>query len=119
MPSAVDTGTRRARWMIRGKLAAHGVRAPFRRRALQRNRGVPMTATPGIAATVPLKSMLFVPGDSEKKLGKAMHVGASALILDLEDAVPVDRSGIARGMVRGCLAQHSDRATTRLWGRSK
>lgn len=76
-----------------------------------------MTATPAPATTLPLKSLLFVPGDSEKKLGKAMHVGASALILDLEDAVPVDRIGIARAMVREFLAQHIDRSTTRLWVR--
>ena len=34
-----------------------------------------------------LKSLLFVPGDSEKKLTKAAGSAASALILDLEDAV--------------------------------
>ncbi|MEI8146358.1 MAG: CoA ester lyase [Alphaproteobacteria bacterium] len=34
-----------------------------------------------------MRSLLFVPADSEKKLGKAMDVGADALILDLEDSV--------------------------------
>ena len=34
-----------------------------------------------------LRSLLFIPGDSEKKLGKADSAGADALILDLEDAV--------------------------------
>ena len=33
-----------------------------------------------------LRSWLFVPGDSEKKLGKARSVSADALILDLEDS---------------------------------
>jgi len=73
-----------------------------------------MTPTPG---TVPLKSLLFVPGDSERKLGRAMGAGASALILDLEDSVPVDRIAIARGMVRDYLAQHRDRTKTQLWVR--
>lgn len=76
-----------------------------------------MTTTPRIASTVTLKSLLFVPGDSEKKLGKAMQIGASALILDLEDSVPVDRIGIARGTVRDYLAQHGDRTKTQLWVR--
>ena len=34
-----------------------------------------------------LRSLLFVPADSEKKLSKAGGLGADALILDLEDAV--------------------------------
>lgn len=64
-----------------------------------------------------LKSLLFVPGDSEKKLGKALGVGASALILDLEDAVSVERIAIARTMVREFLAAHPDRSRTQLWVR--
>jgi citrate lyase subunit beta/citryl-CoA lyase len=64
-----------------------------------------------------LKSLLFVPGDSEKKLAKGQAIGASALILDLEDAVSVERIGIARDMVREYLAQHADRSRTQLWVR--
>jgi len=74
-----------------------------------------MTSMPGVS--VPLKSLLFVPGDSERKLGKAMTAGASALILDLEDSVPVDRIALARGMVRDFLVQHGDRTATQLWVR--
>ena len=33
------------------------------------------------------RSFLFIPGDSEKKLGKADDCGADAIILDLEDSV--------------------------------
>jgi len=33
-----------------------------------------------------IRSFLFIPGDSEKKLGKADGAGADALIFDLEDA---------------------------------
>ncbi|NCV62759.1 MAG: hypothetical protein EBW49_02260, partial [Betaproteobacteria bacterium] len=46
-----------------------------------------------------LKSLLFVPGDSEKKLAKAESTGADALLLDLEDAVSQDRLPVARGLV--------------------
>ncbi len=51
-----------------------------------------------------LRSMLFVPGDSERKLAKAPASGADALILDLEDAVDAARLPVARGMVREYLA---------------
>jgi len=47
----------------------------------------------------PLRSMLFVPGDSEKKLAKAETGEADALILDLEDAVAPERLPFARGLV--------------------
>ncbi|HWV79804.1 MAG TPA: CoA ester lyase [Hyphomicrobiaceae bacterium] len=40
-----------------------------------------------------MRSLLFVPGDSERKLAKALASGADALILDLEDSVaPANRS---------------------------
>ncbi len=64
-----------------------------------------------------LKSLLFVPGDSEKKMGKAHATAASALILDLEDAVAIERIGVARDMVREFLASHPDRARQQLWVR--
>ena len=47
---------------------------------------------------MPLRSMLFVPADSEKKLAKSDDVKADALILDLEDAVAPPRKAIAREM---------------------
>ena len=34
-----------------------------------------------------LRSLLFIPGDSEKKLGKVDACGPDAVILDLEDSV--------------------------------
>ena len=40
-----------------------------------------------------MRSLLFVPADSERKLDRAWHSGADALILDLEDSVvPANRS---------------------------
>ena len=43
-----------------------------------------------------MRSLLFIPADDEKKLGKGMATGADALILDLEDAVSAPRKAAAR-----------------------
>ncbi|HXW27028.1 MAG TPA: aldolase/citrate lyase family protein, partial [Xanthobacteraceae bacterium] len=43
-----------------------------------------------------MRSLLFVPGDSPKKLAKGLDSGADALIVDLEDSVAGDRKGEAR-----------------------
>lgn len=45
-----------------------------------------------------LRSMLFIPGDSEKKLGNGDQAGADALIIDLEDSVLPDNKPRARGL---------------------
>lgn len=50
-----------------------------------------------------MRSWLFVPGDSERKLARAGEAGAGALILDLEDSVAAGRRVVARGMVREFL----------------
>ena len=50
-----------------------------------------------------LRSLLFVPGDSEHKFTKASGIGADALILDLEDSVAPPRKGLARNMVKNLL----------------
>lgn len=63
-----------------------------------------------------LRSMLFVPGDSEKKMSKAASVGADALILDLEDSVAAARRPVAREMTRAYL-QGADRNGAELWVR--
>ncbi len=64
----------------------------------------------------PLRSLLFVPGDSEKKLAKGTETAADALILDLEDAVAPPRKDLARTMVRAFLADNTQRRT-QLWVR--
>ena len=51
-------------------------------------------------SVVPLRSMLFIPGDSEKKLGKVDDCGADAVILDLEDAVAPENKPLARMMFK-------------------
>src|ERR1700688_961413 len=43
-----------------------------------------------------MRSLLFVPADSGKKLDKAMTCGADALIVDLEDSVALDGKARAR-----------------------
>ena len=47
-----------------------------------------------------LRSLLFVPADSEKKFAKASGIGADGLILDLEDSVVASRKPLARDMVK-------------------
>jgi citrate lyase subunit beta / citryl-CoA lyase len=65
-----------------------------------------------------LRSLLFIPGDSESKIAKAADCGADAVIFDLEDAVAPDRKVQARTMVADYLAKQSraDR-TPELWVR--
>ena len=43
-----------------------------------------------------MRSLLFVPGDSPRKLARGLESGADALILDLEDSVAADRKAEAR-----------------------
>jgi citrate lyase subunit beta/citryl-CoA lyase len=50
-----------------------------------------------------LRSLLFVPADSERKFAKATGIGADALILDLEDSVAPGRKALARGAVKELL----------------
>lgn len=64
------------------------------------------------------RSWLFIPGDSDKKLGKADGTGADALILDLEDSVSPERKDVARAMVQDFLAARPTGARSReLWVR--
>jgi citrate lyase subunit beta/citryl-CoA lyase len=57
-----------------------------------------------------MRSLLFVPGDSEKKLAKALASDADALILDLEDSVVAERKAAARRVTRDFLAAAARRA---------
>ncbi len=43
-----------------------------------------------------MRSFLFVPADSDKKLAKAASSGADALILDIEDSVALSNKEAAR-----------------------
>ncbi|MCX4096703.1 HpcH/HpaI aldolase/citrate lyase family protein [Nocardia sp. alder85J] len=54
--------------------------------------------------TTPIRSFLFVPGDSERKLAKIAESSADAVILDLEDAVSATRKPLARQLVTEYIA---------------
>jgi citrate lyase subunit beta/citryl-CoA lyase len=47
----------------------------------------------------PVRTALFAPGSKERVMGKALESGADAVILDLEDSVPVAIKAEARAMV--------------------
>jgi citrate lyase subunit beta / citryl-CoA lyase len=61
-----------------------------------------------------LRSLLFVPGDSERKQTKAIATPADALILDLEDSVAAAQLPAARTRVRDLLRS---RPREQLWVR--
>jgi citrate lyase subunit beta / citryl-CoA lyase len=58
-----------------------------------------------------LRSWLFVPGDSEKKLSKAAATGADAIILDLEDSVASSNKQRARELTAAWLGTHRSQVT--------
>src|SRR5690348_5472061 len=57
-----------------------------------------------------LRSLLFVPADSEKKIPKALGSAADVVILDLEDSVALADKPKARGLLREILAAPRGRA---------
>ena len=61
-----------------------------------------------------MRSWLFVPGDSERKLAKAFGAGADIVILDLEDSVAPDRKHAARALVREALQDAPGPAAVRI-----
>jgi citrate lyase subunit beta/citryl-CoA lyase len=66
----------------------------------------------------PLRSLLFVPADSERKLAKADGSGADALILDIEDSVAPENKPRARGLVAEFLmARPAGNRPSALWVR--
>lgn len=60
-----------------------------------------------------IRSILFIPADSEKKLGKVRSLKADAFVLDLEDAVLPDRKPLARQMMSDWMAGQDDHSD--LW----
>lgn len=57
-----------------------------------------------------MRSLLFVPADSPRKLDKALGCGADCLILDLEDSVALSAKEAARAGARDFLAAARGRA---------
>lgn len=60
-----------------------------------------------------MRCMLFVPGDSERKLSKATDLSVDALIVDLEDAVSAESRPAARELTREFLSE-TDNAWVRI-----
>jgi citrate lyase subunit beta/citryl-CoA lyase len=52
-----------------------------------------------------MRSLLFVPGDSPKKLEKGLNSGADVLLIDLEDSVALDAKEDARRVTAAFLSE--------------
>jgi citrate lyase subunit beta / citryl-CoA lyase len=70
-----------------------------------------------VSHPAPLRSLLFVPGDSERKQAKALSSGADALILDLEDSVATAQLPAARARVREFLSEPAKPGGPQRWVR--
>ncbi|KLK93704.1 citrate lyase [Microvirga vignae] len=57
-----------------------------------------------------MRSLLFVPGDSQKKLEKALTSGADALLIDLEDSVDLNAKEEARRITSEFVAEHHSKS---------
>ncbi|AKM10565.1 HpcH/HpaI aldolase/citrate lyase family protein [Croceicoccus naphthovorans] len=69
-------------------------------------------------SAAPLRSLLFIPGDSEKKLAKVDACGADAVILDLEDSVAPGNKPAARRLLADFLAARPvEERAVKLWVR--
>ena len=63
------------------------------------------------------RSLLFVPGDSDRKLEKCAASGADIVILDLEDSVVPAQKAAARGRVGAWLAARPAQSALQCWVR--
>lgn len=67
---------------------------------------------------MPMRSWLFVPGDSDRKLARVADCGADVVIVDLEDAVAPQAKTLARGLAREWLVrQRRESPSCQLWVR--
>jgi citrate lyase subunit beta/citryl-CoA lyase len=65
-----------------------------------------------------MRSMLFVPADSERKMARSLSSPADALILDLEDSVAAERRPVAREMTLAFIRDARGRgARQQMWVR--
>lgn len=65
----------------------------------------------------PVRSILFVPADSEKKIAKGLGTKADAIVFDLEDSVMPARKPEARQMMAALLARRPEGYAGQLWVR--
>jgi citrate lyase subunit beta/citryl-CoA lyase len=63
----------------------------------------------GYAMTIPIRTALFVPGNRPDRIEKAFGTRADAIIIDLEDSVPLAEKESSRPHVREKAAQFGDR----------
>lgn len=63
-----------------------------------------------------IRSWLYVPGDRSERFEKAVAKGADAVVLDLEDAVAVDRKAEARSLVADWV-KNGDHSGAQVWVR--
>ncbi|UVK36677.1 CoA ester lyase [Mesorhizobium sp. AR10] len=64
-----------------------------------------------------MRSLLFVPGDSEKKLEKGFGAGADAVIVDLEDSVAPQNKSLARNVAARFIADQRHRTKSKVYVR--
>jgi citrate lyase subunit beta/citryl-CoA lyase len=64
-----------------------------------------------------MRSLLFVPGDSEKKLEKGFSTDADVIIVDLEDSVSIDRKPAAREIASTLIRQKRGEIRARVYVR--
>ena len=57
-----------------------------------------------------MRSLLFTPGDSDRKLTKGLTSGADVILIDLEDAVAVNAKVEARENVAAFLLKTTNRS---------
>ncbi len=67
------------------------------------------------APPLKMRSWLFAPGDSERKMTKAVEGSADIVLLDLEDAVTAENKPLARRIVHDFVKDNPARA--RIWVR--
>lgn len=73
-----------------------------------------MSTPPNLS--IKMRSWLFAPGDSDKKMAKAADSAADIALFDLEDAVATENKVLARQMVHDFLASRTQ-GRERLWVR--
>lgn len=66
---------------------------------------------------IPMRSWLFAPGDSERKMAKAAASEADIVLFDLEDAVAAENKPAARTQIAAFLGDASEAERARLWVR--
>ncbi|MEO5758518.1 MAG: CoA ester lyase, partial [Mesorhizobium sp.] len=64
-----------------------------------------------------MRSLLFVPGDSEKKLEKGFGAGADVVIVDLEDSVAPQNKGLAREIAAHFIVAHRQQTSAAIYVR--